>query len=89
MKTLISDKEGHIEAFTDHELIYYFSPCHDSKMPNFDNETKTNECKDGYTLCVYDKIYQNFTLLGSQSDVGISEDSKQKVSLTFGKSKDM
>lgn len=88
MKTLLDDKNNSLNAYTDKNLTYLFSPCEDLKWSGGFEINGTNECKDGFSLCVYDSLNKNATLLGTQKDVGFLEDNKQKMSMTFKKGKD-
>jgi hypothetical protein len=65
----IAKIDSYFEAITTQNLTFYFHPCGDStKLPNFSNDTE-NDCKDGYSLCMFnstltDEIQQKTTVLG-------------------------
>lgn len=84
LKTLLNPKDSSIQAITDHNLTYFFNPCENSiSLPSY-NDTTGNACDKGYMLCVYNKDYKNFTLLGNKDDAAFGE-RNGKMYMSFGK----
>lgn len=65
----IAKTDRYFEAITTQNLTFYFHPCGDStNLPNFSNDTENN-CKNGYSLCMFnststDKVSQKTTVIG-------------------------
>lgn len=45
--------DSYLKAITNQNLTFYFHPCGDTtNLPKFDNDTQ-NDCKEGYSLCMF------------------------------------
>lgn len=87
LKTLVSQNESFIEARTDGNLTFFYNPCNNptSKIPTIANAT--GNCDKGFILCVYDKVFNNFTLLGSKENAAFMQKNEQ-IFMSFKRSND-
>lgn len=67
----------YLEAITkeDLNLTFYYHPCGNTKtLPPLTPAAVSNECSEGYSLCMYNKTGNNFVLLGSQANMHFKKD---------------
>lgn len=79
----MTPENSSIQAITDQNLTYFYNPCHESTTLPVNNAT-ANECSKGYMLCVYNKEFNNFTLLGSKEDASFGT-KNGRMFMSFGK----
>jgi hypothetical protein len=61
------DKNNFLEALTVQNLTFFYHPCGDTKsLPNING---TNECKDGYSVCVFNHTSGDAKVLGHNKDL--------------------
>lgn len=86
LKDLVSQNESFIEATTDQNLTFFLNPCNNpTKVPTIVNAT--GNCDKGFMLCVYNKEFNNFTLLGSKENAAFMQKDDQ-IFMSFKKSND-
>lgn len=78
-----------LKAITDQNLAFFFHPCGDIKtLPiHFTYETD-NECRLGYTLCMYNSTENTARILGNQENMKfqLDGDTMQVIFITGGTS---
>lgn len=58
-------KDDPMEAVTDKQVTFFFSPCGDTKLIPGTNKTAIN----GYMLSMFNKTDQNTTILGNEANM--------------------
>ncbi|KAG5674172.1 hypothetical protein PVAND_004155 [Polypedilum vanderplanki] len=81
--TLRANNE-YLETIATNDIHIFFSPCKNAKsIPNILNDTASNECKNGYTLCLLDVSQNKAFLLGTEVNTNFLE-SENEVFMKYG-----
>lgn len=84
-KNLLNPVNSSLKSYAGNAVQIFFNPCFDSKdLPTFPENT-VNDCKDGFTLCVYDASKNHSFVLGTTKDTKFKEEGDQ-IFMTFGES---
>lgn len=78
-------KSDSLRALTNQSFTFFYHPCGDTKdyLPEFANVTK-NPCKDdGYSLCLYNSVKNEFQVLGKNSELKFISSSHSSIDLVF------
>ncbi|CAG9808071.1 unnamed protein product [Chironomus riparius] len=82
-KNLLNPVNSSLKSYAGTDIQIFFNPCFDSKdLPTFPENT-TNDCKNGFTLCVYDSLKNHSFVLGTTKDTKFKEEGDQ-IFMTFG-----
>lgn len=64
------DDDNFLEAITEQNLTFFYHPCGDTKnLPVKNVSDVDNDCKSGYTLCMFNKTENKARVLGKHDDM--------------------
>lgn len=65
----------------------YYSPCETTDLPDNIKNLPVNECKNGYTLCLYDISTDSAFILGTSKNTSFSKSASEEMFVKFGSTK--